>query len=769
MPAWLEPGEVAIPPGLLAAAGDPLVARLLLQRGLADPQQALGFLDAGAYTPSPAAELPGVETAAARLEQAIRQGETICVWGDFDVDGQTATAVLVSGLQALGGRVVYHLPVRAVESHGVHPGRLAGLIEQGIGLLLTCDTGIAAHEALELARRRGLAVIVTDHHELPVELPPALALVNPRFLPAGHPLENLPGVGVAYKLLEEAYRRSGRAAEVEASLDLVALGIVADLAVQRGDARYLLQRGLEMLRRAPRLGLRVMMELAELAPERLTEEHLGFVLGPRLNALGRLGDANPAVELLTTADPGRARLLAFQLEGLNAQRQLLTDQVFQGVQAQIAAEPSLLDYAALVCAHPAWPAGVIGIVASRLVEHYNRPVVLLSAPPGELARGSARSVAGINITQAIAAQKDLLAGFGGHPMAAGLSLDPQRIAEFRQGLSRTLRQMQPGPQPEAALAIDAYLPLGELTLERIEQLERLAPFGPGNPPLVLACRDLHILRQAPVGRGGEHLQIVVEDAQGESRPVIWWNGAGWPLPEGRFDLAFAARTSTYRGERAVQMRWIDARRLEVLPAELVERRPAYQFQDYRGQPLPLVLLRACQAAETELAVWAEAQAEALPEGRDRRQLPPAAALAIWTTPPGASELAAVLQQVAPQRVILFAVDPPTGAPEAFLKRLGGLVKYAVRRRQGQASLAALAAAAAQRELAVRRGLEWLHAAGHVTLLGIQGDLARLADGPGSPPADPGPAWQALRAVLSETAAYRAHFARAAAETLLPGA
>jgi len=255
---------------------------------------------------------------------------------------------------------------------------------------------------------RGVDMLITDHHDLPAALPQAFAITDPKLLPEGHPLSTLSGSGVAYKLAEELYARFGRPAEAARLLDLATLGLVADLAQLTGDARYLVQRGLEALRHTQRLGLQTIMELAELAPANLTEEHIGFVLGPRLNALGRLADANPAVELLTTTDPLRARVLATQLEGLNTQRQLLCNQVTRAAEAQLRLDPALLAQPVLVLSHPAWPGGVIGIVASRLVERYHKPAILFSAPAGQPARGSARSVAGLNITAAIGAQKELL-------------------------------------------------------------------------------------------------------------------------------------------------------------------------------------------------------------------------------------------------------------------------------------------------------------------------------------------------------------------------
>ncbi|HZD57245.1 MAG TPA: DHH family phosphoesterase, partial [Anaerolineales bacterium] len=401
---WVEPEDVEVPEALQeAVGGQPLVARVLARRGFSAPAEAEAFLNPDCYEPASPNELPGMEAAVERLRRAIRQGEAICVWGDFDVDGQTSTTTLVSTLGDLGAEVSFHIPVRASESHGVNLPELEKIIRGGAQVVLTCDTGIAAHQAAAYAKNEGVDFLISDHHDPPESLPEALAIINPKLLPSGpdgksHPLVTLPGVGVAYKLAEALYAEAGRREEVEKHLDLAALGIVADIAVQTGDTRYLLQRGLRALRATQRAGVKAMMELAEVNPANLTEEHIGYALGPRLNALGRLSDANLAVEFLTTQDTGRARLLATQLEGLNAQRQLLTSQVFQAAQSQIERDPGLLDYAALVLAHPHWPAGVIGIVASQLVEHYDKPVVLISAPPGETARGSARSVEGCNIT-----------------------------------------------------------------------------------------------------------------------------------------------------------------------------------------------------------------------------------------------------------------------------------------------------------------------------------------------------------------------------------
>lgn len=762
---WLEPEPISIDPVFQSAVGGhPLVAQTLWRRGLRDWPTAQAFLDPSHYLPADPYQLPGLEQAANRIETAIRRGETLAVWGDFDVDGQTSTAVLVSTLQKLGAKVLYHIPVRAEESHGVNLPNLQPLVEQGIRVLLTCDTGISANEAVAYAQNKGVDVLVTDHHDLPAELPPAFSITNPKLLPRGHPLGTLPGVGVAYKLAEALFARAGRPAESADLLDLVALGIVADLALQTGDARFLVQRGLEVLRKAGRPGLRAIMDAADLTPANLTEEHIGFFLGPRLNALGRLDDANPAVELLTTGDVARSRLLAAHLEGLNARRKLLTDQVLQGALAQLDRDPALLDEPALVLAFPTWPAGVIGIVASELVERYNRPVILLASPPGDLARGSARSVEGINVTTAIASQAGLISGFGGHPMAAGLSLTPENLPRFKRGFLRAVQEQFDKTPIARTLPVAGYLSLPELTLLLVDDLDRLAPFGPGNPALALAAREISVRSSITVGRGDEHRQVVVTDPNGYTQKVIWWGGAAWPLPVGRFDLALTIHASNYRGQREVSVAWVDSRPLGEASL-FVSSSPTREIIDYRLQPHPLPQLRQLQSVEP-LQIWCEGEARDRLEGQDRNELIPAPALVIWTTPPGPAELRAALERANPQKVILFAVDPGAEALEAFLRRLAGLAKYALGNTSGRASLAKLAAAAAQRESTIRKGLAWLAARGLFKILYEKDGQVLFELAHAAPSAETELLEVQLQALLDETAAYRAFFRKAGPNTLI---
>ncbi|MBK8821183.1 MAG: hypothetical protein IPN58_00885 [Anaerolineales bacterium] len=310
----------------------------------------------------------------------------------------------------------------------------------------------------------------------------------------------------------------------------------------KGETRSLAQKGSQALRETKRLGIKVIAELSSTQLETLTEETIGFTFAPRLNALGRLGDANPAVELLLTQDPARARLLAAQIEGLNSQRRLLTSNVYLAAEAQLKANPDLLTEPVIVLSHPNWPGGVVGIVANKLVDRYHKPAILLNESEDGIMRGSARSIEGLHITEAIATQKDILRGFGGHPMAAGMSFDADKLIEFRKGLGKAIeKQLGTIVREEATLQIDAWLDLNELNLELANSLEMLAPFGAGNPALTLATRNVSLRSVSTIGKTKEHLRLTIEDEGGNVQSILWWGGAGEEKPEegSKFDISYS--------------------------------------------------------------------------------------------------------------------------------------------------------------------------------------------------------------------------------------
>jgi single-stranded-DNA-specific exonuclease len=727
--------------------GHSLVAETLARRGILSADTARAFLDPTAYTVGEPTDLPDLAIAVARLRLAIRLGERIAVWGDFDADGQTSTALLVETLGALGGDAVYRVPTRQ-EGHGLHWRGLEQLIVDGARLILTCDTGVMAHEAVAQANRLGVDVIVTDHHVPGDSLPPALAVVNPHRLPVGHPMATLPGVGVAYEVA-----RALNPNIAEGALDLVALGTVADVATLTGDARYLVQRGLQALRRTARLGLQAIYQAASLRPEGINEEHIGFVLGPRLNALGRLSDASKGVELLTSEDRIRARTLAIEVEGLNARRQWQTRQVMEAALAQIEQQPRLLEeYEALVLSSPTWPGGIVGIVAGRLAERYQKPVVLVSAPPGGVARGSGRSVPGLDLIGALTDCRNLLRRFGGHRAAAGLSIDRERIPELRLALSRAVAARSESIQ-KPVLPIDAYVRLQDLSLELVAEISRLAPFGPGNPPLILAARDVIVASEAKLGRANEHLRLTVEDVQRQRYTVYWWQGAGRPLPQGRFDLAYRARANDYRGETNVQLEWVAARQLEPSRVE-IEPPVSIHVCDYRRAENANRVLDEIRG-RGPVQVWAEGDGQPSGEHAVRNQLRPGPRLAIWTLPPSLQVLQSALVQVQPEEVSVFAIDPGFGESSTLLQALASMVKHSLRVMGGEVELYRAAVRLSQTCAVVQAGLDRLAAGGVVTILEKGDRVWRTAVGDGRwDAAERSFAQDMLDAQLVETAAFR---------------
>jgi len=460
--------------------------------------------------------------------------------------------------------------------------------------------------------------------------------------------------------------------------------------------------------------------------------------------------------------------LAHELDGLNARRKMLCDQVAEGAEAQIERDPSLLEHSALVLSHPSWPGSVVGIVAGRLAEKHQRPTILIAAPSAEeLARGSARSVPGCDISAAIAAHGDMLENFGGHPMAAGLSIDRDRIAEFRRALSRTVRERCGAIlEEEPVLQIHGYVPLADLSLEFVEEVERLAPFGPGNPSLTLATRGVSLKAHTAIGRTGEHLKLILEDEEGRTQQALWWRAEESALPQGPFDLAYVVRASDYRGQRDVQVEWVAARPIERLTPLLQEKAPAIAVVDHRGESDRHEALQRLRARK-DVLVWREGEAEV--NGLDRYALEPSETLVIWTAPPGAPELRAALSHVSPETVHLFGVNPELDHPKGFLTRLAQLAQRAIATEGGRVELATLASGTAQREETVRTGLAWLEGRGHIVVLEERDGEIRLAPGEQTAASTSSEIEIRLRSLLKETAAYRAFFARADAETLINNA
>jgi single-stranded-DNA-specific exonuclease len=505
--------------------------------------------------------LPDMQPAAERIARAVSTGEMIAVHGDYDVDGITGTTLLVQGLRACGALVEYHIPLRLRDGYGLSGAALTAAAAAGAKVAISVDCGVSAHEEARLARDLGLDLIITDHHQPPAELPVALAVVNPQRPDSRFPFRDLAGVGVAFFLLA-AVRRMLREGgwfsdrtepDLREVLDLVALGTIADLVPLQGVNRTLTRIGLAILDNGQRPGIVALKDVAGV--KAVNCGVVGFQLAPRLNAAGRLEDAARGVELLLEKDRGRALETARLLDRFNRERQQLELKTFEEAVARVAALSGEHTHA-LVLASDGWHAGVIGIVASRLVERFYRPAVLI-ALDGEGGKGSGRSIRGLHLYRALQECAPHLLAFGGHEMAAGLSIARDQVAAFAQAFELAARAALSDDQLLPVLLYDGVELLAELGRDEVEALERLAPFGMGNPEPVLLVEKVRARQVQRIGEG--HLRFIACQG-GDTLPAIAFGMAGRQEDfQGEIDLLATPQINRYNGRETVQLRVRDVR------------------------------------------------------------------------------------------------------------------------------------------------------------------------------------------------------------------
>ena len=538
----------------------PLVAGILGRRGYDTVQAARAFLKPDLGQLHPPEAMPGLSEAADRLADAARRRQPIVIYGDYDADGITAAAILWKALRLAGADVRVYVPHRIEEGYGLNREAVEHLAGGGARVLVTVDCGIGGQAEVARARDLGLDVIVTDHHEPdPDRLPPALAVVNPKLPGSAYPFRDLAGAGVAMKLawaLGKALSGRRRVDEpfrqfLIAATGLAALGTIADVVPLVGENRILARFGLQALSASRDPGIAALREVSRLQDKPIDAYHIGYVLGPRLNAVGRLGHAGEAVQLLTTAGPDAAMEIARELDRQNRRRRRVEQDILQEAEAQVASTFSPERDAAIVAAGRGWHAGVIGIVASRLVEKYHRPTVLLGLDEHR-AQGSGRSIPGFHLFRALAACRQHLTTFGGHTMAAGLRLPADAVGPFREAfLAHAAERLTPDDLTPR-LQVDAEVAPAHITLETARDLDGLGPFGAGNPRPVFATRKIGVVgRPKRIGRRGSHLAMHVTSG-GRARRCVGWHLGDLADAVGRAGacgIAFTCRVSNYRPGR----------------------------------------------------------------------------------------------------------------------------------------------------------------------------------------------------------------------------
>lgn len=546
----------------------PIIAALLINRKLTTPTQCRQFLHSSFDQLTPPSKLKDIDKATHRIAEALLKQETILVFGDYDVDGVTSTTLIWSFLKQCGATVRAYIPHRMDEGYGIKPEQIESeALANNVTLIITVDCGVSSQAAISLAQEKGLDVIVTDHHEVPDPPPQPLALINPKQRDCPSDLTHLAGVGVAFYLLLNLrkhlrnigfWNHTRPEPNLKQACDLVALGTVADMVPLIKENRILAHAGLTVMQQSRRPGLRALMSVAGVHPVAIDGQSIAFRLAPRINAAGRMGHARSAFRLLAGRDETTAFKIAEDLERLNQNRRKIENKVVTEIQQQITANAALLDDPVLVLWQDHWHEGVLGIAAARAMRQYHRPVILLSTRSG-LAKGSARSVPGIDIHMLLSHCTDRLLGFGGHALAAGLQLAPENLDDFKASLLKAARQKIKTVTPPE-ITIDGNLDLHQVTPSLLDALAQLSPFGTANPEPVFYCDNTIVTESKVIGK--THLRLKLHQKQANARTThqaIWFNPPTLKMP-GQFNqLAYKVSWNHWNGSKKPQIEIVATR------------------------------------------------------------------------------------------------------------------------------------------------------------------------------------------------------------------
>lgn len=538
----------------------PIVAKLLINRGLGDPHKARQFLAADMESLLSPWDLKGMREAVACVTKTMEEGGSIVVYGDYDVDGITATSIVYRFLKRCGASVSYYIPERQSEGYGLNLEALEGLIAKGTDLVITVDCGISSYDIVEAVRDR-LALVITDHHEAPSLIPRAVAVVDHKQPNCPYPDKNLAGVGVAYKLCQAIWQE--RTGEVyQADLDIVALGTVADVVPLVGENRILVKAGLSKMQVQPNRGIEALIDVAGLKDRKITAGHIGFTLAPRLNAAGRVAHATRAVELLTTPSQEEAYEIAEELQETNLERQALERDIHEMARQDVLKQGSDADYVVVVGGQD-WHPGVIGIVASRLVEEFYKPTLVISIKDG-IGKGSCRSIDNCNMYEALQSAEDLLIQFGGHQAAAGFSIKEDKIPALRDRLTQYCKEHLSETDYLPIVDIDSQVAIDDIDVPLIEEIETLEPYGMANPTPVLALEKATISDLFLMGQQKKHAKVLLE-REDSTIDAIAWNRPDLHasfFPGDRVKVAFTVQKNEWNGHVSPQLMIQDMALLE---------------------------------------------------------------------------------------------------------------------------------------------------------------------------------------------------------------
>ncbi len=733
-----------------------MLAKILLRRGIISADQALAHLCPEHYKPANPHELPDVDKALNRINQALANNEQITIYGDYDVDGITGTSLLLTALRQLRAKVGYYIPNRATEGYGLNLKAVSILASKHqTKLLITCDCGVANFAEINFAKSLGVDTIILDHHALPELLPPAQAIVHPKFLPSEHPLFHLPGVGVAYKVIEALFSKHGLDSLTETFLDYVTLGMIADLVPLIRENRYLVQIGLPRLINSSRAGIQALLAQIQQSGD---TDLVGFGLAPRINAVGRLADAKTAVELLTTDDKKIASKLAAELQNENSKRQQICDRVLLEAEQTIAANGIIGKKKAIVIYKEGWHHGVVGIVASRLVDKYHLPVFIGELDTQEgVVKGSARGIESLDLCEILKANQSLLNKWGGHKMAAGFSLPAEKAEAFRAAVDATCNRLMSGSFVAPILNIDVSMEDMAIDFFAVaEELNKLSPFGMENKKPLFYAHEMQCEKATPLGRENKHQRLDLLDKKTKAKfSCVFWNAHNIvPGNDSLIDIVFTPEINTFNGRQRLQLVLADwqmsngnhppnqmdaSPETALSPASLdIGNQPAQiaaEVQVSQVHKTPIISASAEQVL-SESTVWhdlrpRENETDLVEKALaklgnnlavfcektgvsysypvfDRISIPAKEHLLVLQFPPSPEIWSEIINKSGANKIYVIGKqeNSPVDAP-AFIKRLLGLIRYVVNKKSGSVEARRIAAALGTTDVASALGLALL--------------------------------------------------------------
>jgi single-stranded-DNA-specific exonuclease len=546
-----------------------ITATILANRHIRTTAEAQAFVEPSLTALGLPFDLKGMQPAVERIENALATGEKILVFGDYDVDGVTATVAVFNFLKQCGARVTYHIPHRIDEGYSIRPRHIDTIARPaGVGLIITVDCGSASHDAVAAANRAGIDIIITDHHQIAPPYPDALAVINPQRQDCHTGLEDLAGVGVAFSLLvalrkhlrDSGFWQNGQEPNLKTYLDLVALGTIADMMPMRADNRILTHAGLDVINRSPRPGMSALAAAAGIKADRVTAEDIAFRLAPRINAAGRMAHARVAAEMLITRHPKTAAERADTLNTLNTRRQEAEQAILEEIEARLAvgesadqSAPAAEHPQALVIAGEGWHEGVLGIVASKLTQTRHRPTVVIALNNGR-GKGSARSIAGLNLYRCLEQCAQDLRAFGGHAMAAGLQIEADRLPQFEKHFAAAVATQSAGADLTPRLTIDCELYFNEITPLLVNEIEDLQPFGSDNPAPLFLAQDIEVVSAQTIGQRHRRLKLRQRGNRKAVLSAIWFNtDPGHPFDKRYNQIAFRLQWNRWNGSQTIQL------------------------------------------------------------------------------------------------------------------------------------------------------------------------------------------------------------------------